>query len=179
MAIEGSRAADYELRRTFVVFFGPNGEFRDMSKHARSALQMIVILRAGAEVSQAGVMHDKFNMFCDKVEAHKAPLIAQLQELASITGIPLPDYVSLAINNCNNKGKKWTVARGPAAWRKYTGCVATMRNLVAPLFEKITKGGLPSGKAFDESVIKLVQALAMSKKKTTGNNNSLKNTPPV
>ena len=125
------RDNDYERLVGCSVIFG-HAEANKSSKLMRTALQHIVVLRAGSEVSGMGPMHDKNATFVQKVEEHKLPLFQEFKVLAVKGGFILPHFFWDAINNSNNCGKKWVLTANPNAWKKYTTCVAVMRNQVLP-----------------------------------------------
>ena len=150
--MQGARDPDHELHRAFNVIFGVTGPGQKMSKPLRTCFQSILILRAGSEVAGQGAMHaeQKHAMLAEKVQAHKGPLIAQLEELAGKIGMPLPEYVKDAINYSNARKKIFVLAPNAGAWKRYTGAVATMRNHVFPVWRQVCPAKLPSGVALDE-----------------------------
>lgn len=159
-----SRDEEYELKRALVVLYN-KPEMQALSKSARHALQQIVVLRAGAEVSLEGEMHaaEKYVRFAELLHSNKKKLMDDLQALASAAKFVLPDYVSAGINNCNAKGKTWLIAPNANAWKKYTQAVAKMRNHVLPIWNRLFGQALPSGTQFDEKFCQFVETLGIAK----------------
>ena len=103
---ESKRDPDYERTRSAHVYFCSYSEYTGKSsKSLRAALQGIVILRAGDEVSGMGAMHGdaKFAHFVAKVQAHKAPLIKELEGYFEKLGVSMPEHLKDMINYCTEK----------------------------------------------------------------------------
>ena len=162
--MHGGRDENHELLRAYYVIFGGTNP-QKMSRHMRTSLQSIVILRAGSEVTEQGLMHaeQKHAMFAAKLQAHKEPLIAQFEELAAKICIPLPEYVRDAIRYSNASKKIFAVASNQGAWKKYTSIVALMRNHVFPAWSKLCPATLPSGIALDELIVLFLKGVGAIK----------------
>lgn len=171
MAGEKQRDVDYERLRAFHVFFNSCGESTGkMSKSLRSALQAIVIVRAGDEVHCSGVMQAeaKFALLTEKIQAHKAPLITELEHCAQELGGQLLDYVRDAINYSNTKKMAFSLAATQNSWKRYQALVAILRNHVLPFWKRLRPGTLPSGKQFDDLIMALFKTIGAHKAAKAG-----------
>ena len=164
------RAEEYELKRALALIFSKE-EMLILSKGVRTALQQIVILRAGCEVNLEGKMHlgPKFARYVELIESNKKKLLLDLQALASAAPFVLPDYVAAAINHSNAKGKQWQVAANANSWKRFTEAKAKCRNHVLPYWRSLFGNKpLPSGKSFDEYMEKFIVVLSTSKSPPAG-----------
>ncbi len=121
MAWGDRRDAEYEKIRTLNLILL---KFPKVTKALRAALQMVVILRAGAEVTREGLMQaePKQQLFATKVRDHQEPFVDELEALAVKLGVPLPEFIKDSIRYSNAKKKPFVVASTAAASKNVAGC---------------------------------------------------------
>ena len=166
-SFEPTRDPNHERVRMITVIF-ESEECQKPSKNLRTALQWVVLLNAGEEVTLAGDLHPgpRYNLLAVKVDAHKTKLINDLEALVLLAGKTMPQFFRDAILFSNNNGKKWIVSPNEASWKKMKRVQTFMRNHCLPLWKSISKGkALPSGVALDELILNHFKVVGMIKEK--------------